>query len=227
MVSLTYDGTLPCHAETALPHLDHFGLKATFYADPVPLLDDLPIWRRAVETGHEIGNGCLMGSLDGGSVLAAWTPEMVGDDIDETDSLLRELFAGQTGHSMGFPWVTGTDTHLADVKAMVARRNSIARSGVAGLNPMDSPDVSYLKCLHMDGLEAGHMTELVRAAVRSHSWIVLSFDGVGSGDRAVDSAEHKGLCAWLADNPGPFRVETILGAASGFNSAFRPTLRLV
>src|SRR5690242_10109364 len=91
LVSLTYDGTQLCHSEVAVGHLDAHALKGTFYADPVPLLDDLPAWREASEAGHEIGNGCLVGSLEGGSVLAAWTPEMVADDIDETDALLREV----------------------------------------------------------------------------------------------------------------------------------------
>ena len=52
LVSLTYDGSLLCHLETVLPHLEESALKATFYAEPAMLLENLPGWALAVLDGH-------------------------------------------------------------------------------------------------------------------------------------------------------------------------------
>ncbi|MBS1723616.1 MAG: hypothetical protein JSS66_11750 [Armatimonadetes bacterium] len=227
IVSLTYDGTLPCHAETALPHLDSRGLLATFYADPVPMLDSFPIWRGAAEKGHEIGNGCLIGALDGGSALAAWTPEMVADDIDETDDLIRELFPGQTSFSLGYPWVEGKDSELDTVKRLVAKKHSVCRSGVAGLNALDQVDTGYLKCLPMVDHRSGHMIDLVRTAVRSRSWIILSFDGVGMGERGIDARDHQDLCDWLATNKELFELLPVIAVTALLARQQRSALRML
>ena len=216
IVSLTYDGTQLCHSETVLDDLERSGLVATFYADPVPLLDGLPAWRHAIGAGHEIGNGCLSESLSETGLLGAWTVDMLVDDVVETDGLIRELFPGQPTFSLSFPWNSGCTDALSDVRAVVSDHHLVCRSGVPGLNTMDGPDLGYLKCVHMDGLNGREIIEIVRAGIRSQCWTILSFDGVGSGDRSVEAAAHRELCVWLTDNADLARVATIRDAAQAF-----------
>ena len=227
VVSLTYDGTQLCHAETALPHLDAFGLKGTFYADPLPLLDSLPLWRKALSDGHEIGNGCLIGTVDAGGAIDSWTPEMVGDDIDDADSLLRELFPGQNVFSFGYPWITAGAYGIVNLRRIVEQRHSVCRSGDQGMNEAQSVDLSYLRCAAMDGFTSNEMIEFVRSAGRLGQWIILAFDGIGSGDPSVDASAHYELCTWLNDSRDLVDVVTVSNAAQLAQGEARPKLRLL
>ncbi|MBS1714059.1 MAG: hypothetical protein JST30_06945 [Armatimonadetes bacterium] len=216
IVSLTYDGTQLCHSETALADLERYGIKATFYADPVPLLDGLPTWRDACRSGHEVGNGCLSASVSEAGLLGAWTVDMLTDDITETDALIREVLPLQQSFSIAFPWATGHSDAIGDVRSAVAGHHVVCRSGVPGLNAMDDPELAYLKCVHMQDLQGRDIVEIVRAGVRSRCWTILAFDGVGSGDRSVDGKAHRELCTWLSDNADLAKVATVRDAARSF-----------
>lgn len=194
-VSLTYDGTLLCHLETVLPHLEESGLKATFYAEPAMLLENLPGWALAVMDGHEIGNGALHGAaLEDGS-LPGWTPAMVADDIKEARALIEELFPEQNAHTFGLPWGRPLSDGI-DVAPTVRDLYPVVRSGEPGIN--SDPEMTYLHCVHCDDLTADEMIDYAKAASQDGTWLVLSFEGVGVGDRAVDASAHKQLCKYLA-----------------------------
>lgn len=227
IVSLTYDGTQLCHSETVLPHLDAFDLKATFYADPLPLLESLPIWKVAVKRGHEVANGCLIGSVDGSGDLDSWTPEMVGDDVDETDRMLAELFPGQSVYSFGYPWVTGGAYGISYLRRIIEERHSVCRSGEQGTNDLEDVDLSYLKCVPMDDASASQMIEVVRSSVRNGEWIILAFEGIGSGEPSIDASAHLGLCSWIADNRELFEVLTVSEAAERAQGGSKQSLRLL
>lgn len=224
IVSLSYDGTQLCHAETVLPQLDSFSLKGTFFADPLPLLDSLPLWRGAVENEHEIGNGCLIGTM---GALDSWSPEMIEDDIEETDSMLQELFPGQTVYSFGYPWATGGAFGIGHLRKIVEKHHSVCRSGEQGTNAAHEADLAYVRCMSMDGASATEMIEVVRNSVRQGHWLVLAFDGVGSGDPAVDAKAHFELCAWLSDNRELLDVHTVSAAADMVHRGSKAKLRLL
>lgn len=226
MVSLSYDGTQLCHAETVLPQLDALGLKGTFFADPLPLLDSLPVWRAAVSNQHEVGNGCLIGNIDG-FALDAWTSEMIEDDIEETDNMLRELFPGQTVYSFGYPWATGGAFGIGHLRKIVENHHSVCRSGEHGTNDATSTDLAYVLCKPMDQTTGVEMIEIVRTAVRQGHWLILAFDGVGSGDPAVDASEHKILCQWLADNRELLEVLTVTAAADTVQNNTKTKMRIL
>jgi sialate O-acetylesterase len=60
-VSLTYDDALAVHLDTAMPQLESFGLRGTFYIPTRASMADAwrerpADWRAAAERGHEIAN---------------------------------------------------------------------------------------------------------------------------------------------------------------------------
>lgn len=227
IVSLTYDGTQLCHAETVLPHLARFNLKATFYADPLPLLEDVYLWRSAVEDGHEIGNGCLIGSVDELGLLDAWTPEMVADDIDETDRLIREIFPVQQVFSFGYPWITGGAYGIGHLRKIVEERHTVCRSAEQGRNSRFKPDLAFLHCHTLDGATNQEMQELVRTGARHGEWVILSFDGIGSGEPSIDSHEHRAFCEWLSDSLELVDVLPVTEAAKIASDGDRTKLKLL
>lgn len=223
MVSLTYDGAQICHAETAIPHLDSVGLKGTFYIDPLNMLETLPLWIEASRNGHEIGNGCLTycGPID------AWTAEMVADDLEECDNLIREIFPHQQLFSFGYPASTGSAIGIDYLKRIIERKHLVCRSGEQGGNDRSNINLAYLNCFTFDGQSGNQIIEVVRNAIRTYSVIVLAFDGIGSGEPAIDASAHLELCNWLHTSQDIVQTVTITEVANQIREAGKPELRLV
>lgn len=222
-VSLTYDGSLLCHLETVLPHLEETGLKATFYAEPAMLLENLPGWALAVIDGHEVGNGALHGAVLEDGSLPGWTPAMVADDVTEAKALIDELFPEQHAHSFGFPWGRPLSDGI-DVSSTVQNVYPVVRSGEPGINDADQSS-DYLLCVPCDGLSAAEMIDYAKAARQEGTWVVLSFEGVGVGERAVDASAHLELCEFLTS--ANIEVAPVVHAAKALATAKSHGIKLV
>ena len=224
-VSLTYDGALLCHLETALPHLDAHGLKATFFAEPALLLENLPGWAEAAASGHEIANGALHGAALPDGSLPGWTPAMVADDVKEARSLIEELFPDQAAHSFGFPWGRPLSDGV-DVRSAVRGIYPVVRSGEPGINRIGEMDLEYLRCVRCDGLSAADMIDFAQSASQPGTWVVLAFEGVGVGERSIDAEDHRRLCEHLARPEAP-TVAPIVHVASTVQSISSVSFKLI
>ena len=189
LVSLTYDGALPCHLETAFPQLEEAGLKGTFYCEPALLLENLPEWAGALACGHEIGNGALHGAVLEDGSLPGWSTQMVAEDVSEAKGLIEDLFPEQAAHSFGFPWGRALSDGV-DVSEAVRAVYQVVRTGEHGVNkgPFNK---SQLKCVQCNGLDSNDLVAIAGQALEPQTWVVFSFEGIGSGERGID--------AWLTD----------------------------
>lgn len=70
-VVFTYDDGLDCHLDVAIPQLDEFGFKGTFYCtgNSPSLYNRLEEWREITKNGHELGNHTLFHPCDGAAGL--------------------------------------------------------------------------------------------------------------------------------------------------------------
>jgi len=227
LVSLSYDGTLLCHLHTALPALDRYGLKGTFYAEPTLLMESAPEWRDAQKEGHEIGNGCLFGSSLPDGSLPAWTPQMIVEDVEEADFLLEELFPEQNDHSLALPWGRDVCADGQPYLEEVSQLFNVVRTGVTGLNNLPKPDNQRLMCVPTADFTGRQLTDVVKTAERNRSWVVLAFEGVGMGENAVDAAAHDFLLSYLADNKESVTVLPVIDAAYAASGISSTTLKLV
>jgi peptidoglycan/xylan/chitin deacetylase (PgdA/CDA1 family) len=55
-LSLTFDDARLTQIDKGIPLLDKYGVKATFYVSPGSMLKRLEGWKKAVSSGHDIGN---------------------------------------------------------------------------------------------------------------------------------------------------------------------------
>lgn len=227
VISLTYDGTQWCHLGTVIPQLEAAGFLGTFYADPVMLMENLPEWQAAQVRGHEIGNGCLIGSALPDGSLPAWTPAMILDDIEEADFLLEELFPDQPDHSFGMPWGEARCAADTDYLPTVAHAFNVIRTGERGVNQPGEFDLKALRSLPMEDLTGSQLIEVCRLAIHQGGWSIFAFDGVGMGDRAVDAADHAELIEFLAASRDVVQVLPVITMAERLLDAPKPTIRLV
>ena len=226
-LSLTYDGTQLCHLETVFGHLEKYGLRATFYAEPTTLLENLPDWQQVQAAGHEIGNGCLLASALPDGSLPAFTPAMIAEDAEEADFMLEELFPDQTSPSFGMPW--GADLCSGNLSYLpyLAKLFNVIRSGERGINHLNDISLQALKILPMEDLESGQILDLTALIAQQDCWSILAFDGVGSGERAIDASAHEEMCAYLAQE-NPFSlISTVIDVADHLMLAHRPSIRLL
>jgi hypothetical protein len=224
-VSLTYDGALRNHLEVVTPALTQRGLRATFYAYPLRLLESPEGWRVAYRQGHEIGNGCLLGACQPDGSLPGWTPEMVALDIDMMETLLLEVF-GDGEHSFGYPCGSPRCEGAVDYREAVLAFGLVARSGIDGFNSPLSCDLTYLSCVHSFQFERDELLSIAEMALERGMWAIFAFEGVGEGEHGCDIEAHHALLDWLDKRRDDVWVDPVISIASRLRQTKRcATLR--
>ena len=72
-VALTYDDGLNVHLDNAIPALNKYGLKGTFYIPgKSTLATRMDEWREAAKKGHELGNHTIFHPCNGSSKGREW-----------------------------------------------------------------------------------------------------------------------------------------------------------
>ncbi len=218
-VSLAYDGPDPSHLEVAVPCLQSHGLAATFYLEPVRLLQRARDWQAAANEGHEMGSHCLLGYTDGRGNLSNWTLETVESELRESRKLLADLFGAQSDFSFAYPGdqsgclTVAFDPQPTSYRHAVTRVFGIARSALQGMNDPDSCDFGYLQIVDCERMDAEALIESASAAFERSLWSILVFRGVGVGSGGVDARAHEKLCSWLAEDREGRRTDTVLREA--------------
>ena len=110
-VCLTYDDGLDCHLDNAIPSLEKYGLKGTFYCtgSSQSLQYRLDEWRVIALNGHELGNHTLFHpcNADRGAWvkeeynLNNYTMEQIKKELFTANSLLKAI-DGKTERSFAF-----------------------------------------------------------------------------------------------------------------------------
>ena len=208
-VSLTYNGATLNQTEVVVPALDQFGFRGTFYADPIPFLENLGAWKSAYEKGHEMGVGSLLSSCLPDGSLPSWTPDMILDDLCECEELLEEFLPVPSGRSLGLPLGSSLCAEGENYLPQLTQFRAI-RSGVVGMNLWSEVDFRTLMCLPMNELSGEQMIDAVRMGMKHPSFLVLSFDGVGEGEQGVDAAQHANLLQFLDQSRDLVRVLSVI-----------------
>lgn len=90
-VSFAYVGGLPDHLDLALPLLRQLGIPATFFIDPMAMIDDVRRWEPIRATEHELGLAPF-GSAHKTGFLPGWTQGAFGDEVRSAKRFCREVF---------------------------------------------------------------------------------------------------------------------------------------
>lgn len=90
-VSLVYVGGLPDHADLALPLLRQLSFPATFFIDPMAMLDQVRQWEQVRATEHELALAPFSSAQPTG-FLPGWTQGAFGDEVRSAKRFCREVF---------------------------------------------------------------------------------------------------------------------------------------
>ena len=110
-VVFTYDDGLDCHLDVAVPQLDEFGFKGTFYCtgNSPSLYNRMSEWRQLAKNGHELGNHSLFHPCDGKKQdwvkpeydLNNYTLGQIVNELQTANTLLKAV-DGNEDRTFGF-----------------------------------------------------------------------------------------------------------------------------
>lgn len=221
-VCLSYDDGIPSHWEHAIPQLEEFGFRGTFYIKGLNLdPDEVEIWRQAAARGHELGNHSITHPCNGDN----FRPEYQANDytmkrmLDEIAVLNSMLFAidGREERSYGYP------CHIKEIEgqslpaALEARgeftgaRNGYRKPGwtMAELDLFDIPSMSVKEGVSFEKVEA-----FLRDALEHGRIAAFCFHGIEEDYLSTSSEMHRAMLAFLQEHEDELWVAPVTEVAA-------------
>ena len=224
-VSLSYDDAIDSQLDRAVPALDRFGLKASFYLTlgSPGLARRLPEWRALAAHGHELGNHTLFHQCSRALAGHQWvTPE---NDLDHTPlaqmvaqvrlgNAMLQAIDGKTRRTLTVPcgdrMALGGD-YISAVKSDFIAIKSGDGAVIADMRTLDPYRVGVTAPSEVTGKQ---LIELVKAAVAKGTMINFTFHGIGGDYLTVSSQAHEELLAYLATHRDLVWTDTFINIMS-------------
>ena len=210
-LSLTFDDGRSSQVTRAVPLLDSYNVKATFYAQPENLLEELELWQKAVASGHEIGNHTIGHPCTGnfawtrydGVVLESYDLERMRAELVQANDEIEELL-GVRPVSFAYPCGQTYVGRGRDTQSYVPLISELFQTGRRWLdetsNAPDHFDPAQVMSMRMDGEDFSAVRRMIERTKRNENWLVLAGHGVGdSPRRGTNLGMLKELLAYAQD----------------------------
>ncbi len=222
-VVFTYDDAINQHLDVAIPVLDSFNMKATFYVAPTfyPLNARINEWRKIAANGHELGNHTIFHPCNGGpgrewvsdeQDLRKYSYQRIIKEIEVANNFLSAL-DGKNERSFAFT----CGDRFVEGKEFIRDLTTKLKGGRAVRNEMHTID--QIDIYNMDGYMINNqsfeeMKSWVDRAVEQGSLLVFLFHGVGGGHRLDCKAEnHRKILQYIASKKSDILVEPLVEIA--------------
>ena len=217
-VVFTYDDGLDCHLDIAVPQLDEFGFKGTFYCtgNSQSLYNRTDDWRKIARNGHELGNHTLFHPCDAGK--ASWVKPEYDLNNYTIDQLLEELKAANTllkaidGKKQRTFAYTCSDITAGgeDFTGQMPSLFTAARRDGPVPEKMEGYDIFQATSQMVDGNSAEELIAFAEKAKSKGTIAVFMFHSVGGGYLNVGAEEHYALLKFLDKHRDEFFSGTFL-----------------
>ncbi len=218
-VNLAYDDALNSQLDNAVPILNKYQLKASFYLtmnSPV-VKNRTADWRELAKEGHELGNHTIYHACRGSLPGRDWVDKKndldhksVAELVDEVLNANRLLQAldGETSRTFTVPCAD----HFASGKNYVNQIKSqfIAIKGQVGtieksIKNIDLNNINVIAPVNMSGEE---LIQHVKTAAKYGTMVNFTFHGIGADHLSISSKAHQQLVEYLAKNQDIYWVDT-------------------
>jgi peptidoglycan-N-acetylglucosamine deacetylase len=212
-VSLTFDDGLPSHLNTAMPIMEEYGVRGTFYVNPNARFLELgERWAAAYAKGHEVGNHTMTHPCSQNFAfisqfsrrsLEEYSLDEIEDEIVETNRALAEVIPEQDAVSFCYPcyqpFVGRGATRQSYVPVVL--RHCVAGRG-RGETPNDPLrcDLGYLWSFPCERMSGAQMIGMVEEAIETGRWTILTFHGIQEGHLTVGDRDFEVLCRHLSQH---------------------------
>jgi peptidoglycan/xylan/chitin deacetylase (PgdA/CDA1 family) len=220
-VNLAYDDALDSQLDNAIPALNQYGFKGSFY---LTLSSDasrlrLDEWRVVASQGHELGNHTLYHQCSAALPDRGWVKPW--NDLDQVSlqQLLDHIMLantmlyaidGQTERTFTAPC---GDLYAAGTYYIDAIRPLFVavKANAGGVTPdMYSLDPYLVSVTAPNDVSGEQLIAVVKEAARLGTMANFTFHGIGGDHLSVATAAHEELLKYLADNRDEYWVDTFI-----------------
>lgn len=220
-VSLAYDDAVDSQLDHAIPALNRYRLKGSFYltlSSPT-VSKRLDEWRAAATAGHELANHTLFHQCSKSVPGREWvTPD---NDLDQTTvgQLAAQIRVGNSMlHAIDGKTQRTFTTPCGDLKAggtdyMPAIRSEFVaiKSGPGGVTPdMRTLDPYAVGVATPSDVSGQQLIDVVKEAGRKGTMVNFTFHGIGGDHLAVSTQAHEELLRFLADHRDEYWTDTFI-----------------
>jgi len=221
-ISLSYDDALNSQLDHAIPTLNKYGLKGTFYLQLNSATIDkrLPEWRAAAKAGHELANHTIFHQcskslpgrdwVDAGRDLDKLTVAQIKDQVLVTNTMLYAI-DGQRERTFTAPCLdkfAGGQNYIDSVKSEFVAIKSEGGSGVtADMNKLDPYAVGVY---FPTDITAQQLIDIAKQAADKGTMANYTFHGVGGDHLAVTAEVHEEFIKYLAAHKDIYWVDTFI-----------------
>jgi peptidoglycan/xylan/chitin deacetylase (PgdA/CDA1 family) len=220
-ISLAYDDAVNSQLDNAIPALDKYNLKGTFY---ITLASDtvskrMAEWRKAAVTGHELANHTLFHQCSRNGPDRSWVN--ADNDLDKVsvNQLVAQIRVGNTMlHAIDGKTERTYTTPCGDLKAGGENYLPAIKSEFVAIKAVPGgviPDMNKLD-IHAVGVDVPvdvtgkQLISLVKRAAKQGTMANLTFHGIGGDHLSVSKEAHEELLKYLADNKDIYWTDTFI-----------------
>ncbi|MGC9352518.1 MAG: polysaccharide deacetylase family protein [Mariniphaga sp.] len=215
-VVFTYDDGLDCHLDVAVPQLDEFGFKGTFYCpgNSQSLYNRTDDWRKIARNGHEFGNHTLFHPCDASKAdwvkpeydLNNYTIEQLLEELKTANTLLKAI-DGKKNRTFAYTCsnvAIGENDFSDDIQPLftAARADGSIPETMNGYNIYKAP--SWM----VEDHKTEDLIACVEEAKAKGTIAVFMFHSVGGGYLNVGAKEHRELLQYLNEHRDEFYIGT-------------------
>ncbi|CAM4371705.1 polysaccharide deacetylase family protein [Zobellia nedashkovskayae] len=226
-VCLTFDDGQDSHLDNAIPLLDRFNMKATFYCpgNKEAVHNRISEWKKIVENGHELGNHSLFHPCDGKLFdwvrpeydLNNYSLEQIRMELYTANTLFKAI-DGKTDRTYGYPCsnfkVQGDTTYVEVVKELF----SAARSDGPIPNSMENIDTNFMPSWCVESHTGKELIAYVIEAKEKGTIATFMFHSVGGGYLNVSNEALQELLVYLKENEQDYWVDTFFNVTKYISS---------
>lgn len=220
-VSLAYDDAIDSQLDHAIPALDKYGLKGSFYltlSSPT-VAARMAAWRAAAANGHELGNHTLFHQCARKVAGHEWVT--ADNDLDQTSATqlaaqirigntLLHAIDGRDERTFTVPCgdlEAGGRPYLPLIASDFVAIKSGAGAVIADMRALDPYSVPVYAPI---GASAQDLIKLAEAAAQQGTMINFTFHGIGGDYLSNSNAAHEALLAYLAAHRDIYWTDTFI-----------------
>lgn len=220
-VSLSFDDNARSQLDYAIPILNRYGVRGTFYVNPRRGLlfeRDIERWREASASGHELGNHTVQHPCSGNFpfVRAERALEFLAcadieADVLAAEEALHELVPG-SAHSFAYPCgqtFVGRGSARQSYVPVIARHFTVARGVGESANDPRVCDPLCLSSWMVQGKSGDELIAMVAPVVEVGHWAVFCFHGIGGDHIRIDVGPFEDLVRYLAEQAPRIWTDTV------------------
>jgi hypothetical protein len=222
-VNLAYDDALDSQLDNAVPSLDRYGFKGSFYLvmSATAVRQRMEEWRSIAANGHELGNHSLFhpcsGDKPGRDWVEPWNDldsmsvEEVRQHIVLSNTMLfamdgktERTYTATCGdlYASGEPYLKTVEPEVVAIKA---------RFDAFGVTPsMETLDPWSVVVVTPSEISGQELIAMVENAAELGTMVNFTFHGIGGDHLQVSTQAHDELLQYLSDNREIYWVDTFI-----------------